>query len=274
MFNVMYLFEDIPMFLEVSIVITFSLLLGGYITSLSYYLPNPHIERLQVWHQIVYLSRLRSKCPRCHKPLSALDIIPLLGFVINRGSCRSCGAQISYRYPLIEGVGATFIIFAYFLSPSWASWWFASLAWLLILITVIDIETRLILDITSFPLMFLGLAFTATHQLISLESAIYSVIFGYLIITAFEGLILSVLKRDGLGEGDIKFIAASMAWVGLSNLSALVVVAALIAIIYAVVFNKREFLAFGPFLALSLFINVLLLSYNLSLIGVIENALH
>jgi leader peptidase (prepilin peptidase)/N-methyltransferase len=253
---------DIPMLIGMSFVFLFSLLMGGFITSLSYYLPNPHIERLQVWHQMVFLSRLRSKCPSCKHQLSFLDILPLVGFLIHKGRCHYCSKPISWRYPAIEfitaiSMGACFLLFSGYLSI-----WMAGLVWLLILLSVIDIETRLLLDILVFPLLFLGLLFQSYFQFISLEYAVMSVIAGYLIAFSFKGLLLMLFKQDGLGEGDVKFVAASMAWIGLSAFSSLVVIAALLALAYMVLFKHKGYIPFGPFLAFSLFINATLLTYN------------
>jgi leader peptidase (prepilin peptidase) / N-methyltransferase len=48
------------------------------------------------------ISRPRSRCPHCERPIEARDNIPLLSFVLLRGRCRSCKAAISWRYPAVE----------------------------------------------------------------------------------------------------------------------------------------------------------------------------
>jgi len=52
----------------------------------------------------------RSFCPSCHHQLSVLDLIPVLSWVCLGGKCRYCKAKISGRYPLIEMVGAIFMV--------------------------------------------------------------------------------------------------------------------------------------------------------------------
>src|SRR5215472_19057281 len=44
----------------------------------------------------------RSACPSCRAPITALQNIPLLSFLLLRGRCASCGAPISTRYPMVE----------------------------------------------------------------------------------------------------------------------------------------------------------------------------
>ncbi|RCK80275.1 MAG: Leader peptidase (Prepilin peptidase) [Candidatus Ozemobacter sibiricus] len=43
-----------------------------------------------------------SACPHCHHRLSALDLVPIFGWVMLRGRCRYCQAPISIQYPLVE----------------------------------------------------------------------------------------------------------------------------------------------------------------------------
>src|SRR3954469_11068300 len=43
-----------------------------------------------------------SHCPACDAPIAARDNIPVVSWLLLRGRCRSCGAPISARYPLVE----------------------------------------------------------------------------------------------------------------------------------------------------------------------------
>ena len=62
----------------------------------------------------------RSACPRCRAPITALQNIPLLSFLFLRGRCASCGAPISARYPLVEGVtGALSALVAWKFGFAW-----------------------------------------------------------------------------------------------------------------------------------------------------------
>lgn len=57
----------------------------------------------------------RSHCGACKKPLSPIDLVPLLSFMFNKGKCRYCKDKLSYIYPLSEFVtGLVFVILAYF----------------------------------------------------------------------------------------------------------------------------------------------------------------
>ena len=52
------------------------------------------------------LSRPRSRCPQCAHPISALENIPVISWLVLCGRCKGCGAPISPRYPLVEGATA------------------------------------------------------------------------------------------------------------------------------------------------------------------------
>ena len=47
----------------------------------------------------------RSACETCGHALGWTDLVPLVSFLLLRGSCRYCGAHLSLFYPLIELAG-------------------------------------------------------------------------------------------------------------------------------------------------------------------------
>src|SRR5690625_4016308 len=44
----------------------------------------------------------RSFCPSCKQQLSWYELIPILSYLMQRGKCRNCQAEISPIYPIIE----------------------------------------------------------------------------------------------------------------------------------------------------------------------------
>src|SRR5215831_10369901 len=48
----------------------------------------------------------RSSCPSCHAPITALQNIPVLSWLLLRGRCARCGKPISGRYPLEDALTA------------------------------------------------------------------------------------------------------------------------------------------------------------------------
>ena len=56
------------------------------------------------------LIRPKSRCPACAASIRATDNVPILGWLRLRGRCRTCGAPISVRYPLVEGLAAILLL--------------------------------------------------------------------------------------------------------------------------------------------------------------------
>src|SRR2546423_15569654 len=73
----------------------FSLALGLIVGSFA----NVCIHRLPLGESVV---APRSRCPGCRTPIGARDNVPVLSFLLLRGRCRHCGAEISWRYPAVE----------------------------------------------------------------------------------------------------------------------------------------------------------------------------
>ena len=78
------------------------LALGSFVTMLSYRAPRN-----------LSIITPPSHCPKCHTPLKARDLVPVLSWLIERGKCRHCGAAISIRYLLIELVTAAACLAAF-----------------------------------------------------------------------------------------------------------------------------------------------------------------
>lgn len=59
----------------------------------------------------------RSQCPNCKHNLSALDLIPVLSWLMLRGKCRYCKKPISWQYPAVELAGALVFVASYHFWP-------------------------------------------------------------------------------------------------------------------------------------------------------------
>ena len=102
----------------------------------------------------------RSACTHCGHNISALENIPIISYLLLRGKCKGCGAAISARYPIVEAVSG--------LLSAYVAWHFGFglaacaallLVWALLALTFIDIDTQLLPDDITLPLLWLGLLF-------------------------------------------------------------------------------------------------------------------
>lgn len=71
----------------------------------------PEHDRLR--DQLAALRKPWSICSGCRSPLSFSERLPILGWIVNRGRCRSCQRRISIRYPVLEFVTATLFVLLY-----------------------------------------------------------------------------------------------------------------------------------------------------------------
>ena len=79
--------------LILAVAAVFGLCVGSFLNVCIYRLPR---EELSVGKP------RRSFCPSCKEKISWADNIPVLSWLLLRGRCRSCGAAIAIRYPLVE----------------------------------------------------------------------------------------------------------------------------------------------------------------------------
>lgn len=198
----------------------------------------------------------RSACPACGTPLRASHNIPLLSYLLLRGRCAQCRAPISARYPLVEALTAVLsaVVAARF---GWSAAGLLALllVWALIALTFIDIDTTLLPDSITLPLLWLGLAANLAEVFVPLREAVIGAMAGYLSLWAVYWLFRIATGREGMGYGDFKLLAALGAWLGWKMLLPIIllssVVGALVGIALMVIARRgREMpIPFGPYLA-------------------------
>ncbi|WP_108308244.1 prepilin peptidase [Metalysinibacillus jejuensis] len=141
-----------------------------------------------------------SHCPSCERQLTAIDLLPVLSYVLLRGKCRTCKAKVSPIYPLMELLTGILFALAYVHFGLTAEFFVALLfISMLVCITVSDIAYMLIPNkilLFFLPLLVVGRIFSPlTPWWDSLLGAVVG--FGMLYIVA-------LLSRGGMGGGDIK----------------------------------------------------------------------
>ena len=198
----------------------------------------------------------RSACPHCGHRIGALENIPVLSWLVLRGRCRGCSNPISVRYPIVELVTG--------LLSALAIWHFGFtaagiagvvLTFYLIALTGIDIDTQLLPDNMTLPLLWLGLLVNLFGVFAPLKSAVIGAMAGYLVLwSLFWGFKL-LTGKDGMGYGDFKLLAALGAWFGWQALPAIILLSAVvgsvvgIALILLARHGRGVPIPFGPFLA-------------------------
>ncbi|MEM7468010.1 MAG: A24 family peptidase, partial [Pseudomonadota bacterium] len=156
-----------------------------------------------------------SSCPKCGHNITALENIPVLSFVLQAGKCRACGTKISIRYPLVElltgiAAGWCMVHFGFGVAAAWA----ICLTFGLIALSGIDIDTQLLPDDITLPLLWLGLIVNYFGVFATLEDAVIGAIAGYMSLWSIFWLFKIVRGKEGMGYGDFKLLAMLGAWLG------------------------------------------------------------
>ncbi|MEK0430148.1 MAG: hypothetical protein RL001_2675 [Pseudomonadota bacterium] len=209
----------------------------------------PHTERYN-------LVLPGSACTGCGHALSVADNVPILSYLWLKGRCRYCHAPISARYPAVELLTAALSgMVIWHLGSSFAGLSALLLLWMLIAMTFIDIDTQLLPDELTLPLMWLGLLVNLDGTFVPLRDAVIGAALGYLSLWAVYWLFKLVTGRDGIGYGDFKLLAALGAWLGWMMLPVVVLLSSAVGAIVGlslIVFrghHRDRPIPFGPFLA-------------------------
>lgn len=200
----------------------------------------------------------RSECERCGARLGALDLVPLLSFVVLRGRCRRCGEPIAPFHWQVE-LAALAVAAAALAEPRpLALWLDCGFGWALLALGWIDFETMILPDAITLPLLAAGLGATAWLEPWMLTDHAAAAALGYALLLAVGMVYRAVRGWDGIGGGDPKLLAALGAWVGIAGLPAVLLGAALIGLAIAGLMRlrgaeitARTAIPFGPCLALA-----------------------
>lgn len=206
----------------------------------------------------------RSACPSCGHQISALENIPVVSYLALGGRCRGCKSKISARYPIVEAMtGLLSGLVAWHFGFGIAGLSALILLWGMIALTFIDADTQLLPDSITLPLLWLGLIVNSDNTFTDLRSAVLGAVFGYLALWSVYWLFKLATKKEGMGYGDFKLLAAIGAWLGWQVLPLVILLSSVvgavigIALIVLARMGRNIPLPFGPYLAMAGFIALL-----------------
>jgi leader peptidase (prepilin peptidase) / N-methyltransferase len=198
----------------------------------------------------------RSACPGCGAPITALQNIPIISWLVLRGRCSSCAMPISARYPAIEaisGLAAGLCAWHFgFGPPALAAMLFV---WCMIALAFIDYDTQLLPDDITLPLMWAGLLINLAGGFVDLRSAVIGAVAGYLALWSVYWLFKLVTGKEGMGYGDFKLLAAIGAWFGWQMLTLVILLSSVVGAIVGIGLiafaghGRSKPIPFGPYLA-------------------------
>jgi leader peptidase (prepilin peptidase)/N-methyltransferase len=224
-----------------ALVAPLGLIIGSFLNVVAYRLPRGES-----------IVKPRSRCTTCGTEVRAIDNVPLLSWLLLRGRCRHCKAQISARYPAVELLTA--LVFAAIVLARGASTELLldlPFAAMLIAVAGIDLEHRIVPNAILAPMAVWAVAAVAIlepgklpERLIAGGGAL-----AFLLVAALA-------KPGGMGMGDVKLAGVMGLYLGAAVAPGMLVafltgslVGLAIMLRHGAGARKRA-VPFGPFLAL------------------------
>lgn len=196
-----------------------------------------------------------SECPHCKHKITALESIPIISYLALRGRCSQCNTSISLRYPIMEaltGIMSGFIAWHF-------GYGFITVAalifvWSMIALAFIDLDTQLLPDEVTLPLLWIGLLINLGNGFTDISSAVIGAASGYIFLWLIYWCFKIATGKEGMGYGDFKLLAVIGAWFGWKMLPLVVLLSSLAGAVIGigliiVAKNKRDTpFPFGPYL--------------------------
>ncbi len=204
----------------------------------------------------------RSMCPHCKHELAAIDLIPVLSWVLLRGKCRYCHKPISIQYPLVELMTGVLFALSYAAKlPHGVNGWSEFIIWLIVLsagiaLVVYDLRWYILPDLIVVPataLVLLALVAGRITGVVSPE-AVTSHAGAALVAGGVFFALASIAGGKLMGGGDVKLAFLMGLVLGGTNTIVAMMVgfnsAAIVGVsLIAVGIKKRkDYIPFGPFL--------------------------
>ncbi len=202
------------------------------------------------------LVRPGSACPACGHKITALENIPVVSYLMLGGRCSACKARIAARYPAVEALtGLGFAFSAWHFGYGWAALGAMFFLSCMIALTLIDFDTLLLPDACTLTLLWAGLLINLRGTFVELSAAVIGAAAGYLALRLVAEGFKLLMKKEGMGAGDFKLLAAIGAWLGWKMLPLVILLSSLVGAVIGIaliVFAGRARdvqIPFGPYLA-------------------------
>lgn len=210
------------------------------------------------------LVRPGSRCPSCGTRIRPLQNIPVLSWLALRGRCAACGWRIPFRYPGVELLaGVMSVVVAWRFGVSVQTLAVLLFTWSLIALSFIDLDTQLLPDSITLPVLWLGLAFNLFAVVVPLWDAVVGAICGYGILWIVYQSFRLLTGKEGMGFGDFKLLGMLGAWSGWQSLPLTILLSSVLGAIVGIALmafkgQSRDVpIPFGPYLALAGWISLM-----------------
>jgi leader peptidase (prepilin peptidase)/N-methyltransferase len=199
-----------------------------------------------------------SACPTCGTQLKSKDLIPVISYLLSKGSCNYCGTKVSFLYPIGElATGLLFLWVYVHEGITGEALVGLVLVSLLVIITISDLT---VMRIPNKILLFFFPICVMLRVLFSGGQAWWSYVLGAVIGSGIIVLI-SLVTRGGMGMGDAKLLLVCGSVVGITHILVAFVLACLIGsligglLLLLNIIKRKQPIPFGPYLAVGILIS-------------------
>ena len=220
------------------------LCIGSFISSVIYRLSPNTSKDVSIFFP-------RSFCPNCKKQIKLIYLIPLLGFILQKGKCSYCNNSISSSYPITELIflfTGIYLLFLYGINI--VLFFLFSIFSLLYILFLLDFKFYLLPFSINLLLIFLGFLSNYLFEMFIISdlypSSISPLVFSSLgFIVGFSSLWIInfifklIYKKDGIGGGDFLLYGALGAVFGPISLPIIMFLGSLFGCLLYMSFIKR-----------------------------------
>ena len=206
-----------------------------------------------------------SICTTCKHPLKWYDLFPLFSWIFLGGKCRYCKAKISPIYPIVESITGILFVMS-FVFGCGCDFKLRLLGYFmicsaLVVVFCIDWKHMFIPDSMWITILLGGIVIYIDSIIENGfdKNELIGRIVGFFLVSGLF-LLVSYIKPDSMGGGDIKLMAAAGFALGWKNVLLALLVSGFTGTLYLIFSNtlkkenmKKE-VPFGPHLAIGIFV--------------------
>ncbi len=204
-----------------------------------------------------------SHCPKCNHKLGALELIPIVSYILLKGKCKHCNTKVSAFYTVFELL--TGLLFALaFISYGLSLELIIALTFIsmLVIIVVSDYNYMIISDeVLIFFSILLGIEIFFIHGTDAFLSSIISALLAFITMLLIKLGGDKLFKRESMGGGDIKLMFVFGLVLGYPMTIVSIFLGSIVGLVISLITlrkNPEHIIPFGPFLAIGALIIVLL----------------
>lgn len=258
------------------LIILLAAILGSFYTACIYRIPLGRKKGLESFDEpeelepptvtVTIVDPPRSFCPACNHQLAWYNNIPVLSFVFQRGTCAYCQSRIPAQYLIVELLSILFALLSYHtFGLTWNALAAYAIASTLLVLSFIDIDYFILPNVITYPMIIVGCAVSIANQWLGVltppfnrdaTDAAVGLLVGAGFLWGVSALYELIRRRQGLGFGDVKLLAAVGVWLGWQGSFFTIFLGSLVGCVLGVgqlLLAKRGLgqpLPFGPYLAL------------------------